>query len=87
MSTAQFIPNFQNFAEALGSGSFVFDMIDRVNKRFFSLTRINYVFLFFHQQTKIDASNDEGDKPKNIVGDIEFDNVVFTYPARQEAPV
>ena len=31
MSTALFIPNFQNFAEALASGRYVFDIIDRVN--------------------------------------------------------
>ncbi|CAF3578851.1 unnamed protein product [Rotaria sordida] len=66
-STAQFIPNFQNFAEALGSGSYVFETLDR--------------------QTKIDAMNDEGDKPQQIIGDIEFDNVTFTYPARQETSV
>jgi ABC-type multidrug transport system fused ATPase/permease subunit len=31
--------------------------------------------------------SDEGDKPQTIIGDIEFNNVIFTYPARQEAPV
>jgi ABC-type multidrug transport system fused ATPase/permease subunit len=41
----------------------------------------------FYQQTKIDASNNEGDQPKTIIGDIEFDNITFTYPSRQEAPV
>ncbi|UJR37711.1 hypothetical protein I4U23_030406 [Adineta vaga] len=66
-STAQFIPNFQSFAEALGSGSYVFDVIDR--------------------QTKIDASDEEGDKPQSIIGDIEFKDVIFTYPARPEAPI
>ncbi|CAF4375493.1 unnamed protein product, partial [Rotaria sordida] len=29
----------------------------------------------------------EGDKPLQIIGDIEFDNVTFTYPARQETSV
>ncbi len=43
--------------------------------------------LFFYQKTKIDATSDEGEKPQTITGDIEFDNVIFTYPARQEAPV
>ncbi|CAF3938442.1 unnamed protein product [Rotaria sordida] len=66
-STAQFIPNFQNFAEALGSGSYVFETLDR--------------------QTTIDAMNDEGDKPQQIIGDIEFDNVTFTYPARLETSI
>jgi ABC-type multidrug transport system fused ATPase/permease subunit len=43
--------------------------------------------LFLYQQTKIDASSDEGEKAQNIIGDIEFDNVTFSYPARQESPV
>jgi len=43
--------------------------------------------LFFYQQTKIDATSDNGDKPQTVTGDIEFDNITFTYPARQEAPV
>jgi ABC-type multidrug transport system fused ATPase/permease subunit len=43
--------------------------------------------LFYFQQTKIDASSDEGDKPQTITGDIEFNNITFTYPSRQEAPV
>jgi hypothetical protein len=37
--------------------------------------------------SKIDAFKDEGEKPKSITGDIELKNVMFTYPARQAAPV
>ncbi|CAF2656527.1 unnamed protein product [Rotaria sp. Silwood2] len=66
-STLKFIPNFQNFAEALGSASYVFEMIDR--------------------QSKIDATSNEGDRPEHIIGDIEFENVTFTFPARPEIPV
>ncbi|CAF4145934.1 unnamed protein product [Rotaria sordida] len=66
-SMSLFIPNIQNFAEALASASYVFDIIDR--------------------QTKIDASSADGDKPQNIIGDIEFDSVTFTYPARQKASI
>ena len=40
-----------------------------------------------NQKSKIDASSDEGEKPQSVIGDIEFDNVTFTYPARQESPV
>ncbi|CAF4238538.1 unnamed protein product, partial [Rotaria sordida] len=65
--TAYLTPNIQHFAEALTSGSYVIDIIDR--------------------QTKIDVSSDEGDKPENMIGDIEFNNVIFTYPARQETPI
>ena len=35
----------------------------------------------------IDALTEEGDKPQTMIGDIEFDNVTFTYPSRQESPV
>ncbi|CAF5082220.1 unnamed protein product, partial [Rotaria magnacalcarata] len=66
-STAQLIPNFQSFAEALAGGSYVYEIIDR--------------------KTKIDAMNEEGDKPRNIAGDIEFDNVTFTFPARQDTSI
>jgi ABC-type multidrug transport system fused ATPase/permease subunit len=47
----------------------------------------SYKRYIFYKETKIDATSDEGDKPKSLIGDIEFDNVIFTYPARQEAPV
>ncbi|CAF5130744.1 unnamed protein product, partial [Rotaria sp. Silwood1] len=65
--TSQFIPHIQNFAEATGSGTYVFDIIAR--------------------KTKIDAFSDEGDQPKTITGDIEFKNIHFTYPARDEISV
>ena len=35
----------------------------------------------------IDSSSDEGFKPESVVGDIEFNNVVFSYPTRQEVNV
>lgn len=50
------------------------------------MKRIVEIFIDF-QETKIDASSDQGDQPENIIGDIRFDNVTFTYPARQETPV
>ena len=43
--------------------------------------------LSVYQKSKIDATSDEGEKPKTILGDIEFENVTFTYPARQESSV
>lgn len=31
--------------------------------------------------------NEDGEKPEHITGDIEFNDVNFTFPARQEKPV
>jgi ABC-type multidrug transport system fused ATPase/permease subunit len=36
---------------------------------------------------KIDAFKNDGDKPQTITGDIELQNVTFTYPAREDTPV
>ncbi|UJR08519.1 hypothetical protein I4U23_012782 [Adineta vaga] len=66
-SLSNLIPNLQAFAEASGSGGYVFDVIQR--------------------QSKIDIFSDEGEKPATFTGDIEFKNIHFTYPARQDAPV
>ncbi len=66
-SLSNLIPNFQSFAEASGSGAYVFQIIDR--------------------QSKIDIFNDNGEVPSKFTGDIEFRNVHFTYPSRQDAPV
>ena len=46
---------------------------------------MNFDFVF--QETKIDATSDEGEKPETIIGYIEFRNVLFTYPARDETSV
>ncbi len=61
------IPNIQAFAEASGSGGYVFQIIDR--------------------QSKINIFDPEGNIPSKLIGDIEFRNVHFTYPSRQDAPV
>jgi ATP-binding cassette subfamily B (MDR/TAP) protein 1 len=60
-------PNLQAFAEASGSGGYVFEIIKR--------------------KSKINIFNDDGKIPLKFSGDIEFKNVHFTYPSRQEAPV
>ena len=39
------------------------------------------------QISKIDAFANQGEQPDTVVGDIELENVTFTYPARPEAPV
>ncbi|UJR22125.1 hypothetical protein I4U23_025189 [Adineta vaga] len=64
---SQLMPNIQSYAEATGSGIYVFDLIERCSM--------------------IDALSDSGDKPETIKGDIEFENITFTYPMRQDAPV
>jgi len=85
MCIAQLIPNIQNFAEAAASGLHIFDIIERV-RRYHLNYQINKLFISY-QQTKIDASNDEGDKPETITGHIEFRNVTFGYPSREEVSV
>jgi ABC-type multidrug transport system fused ATPase/permease subunit len=35
----------------------------------------------------IDAFKNDGDEPSTMVGDIELQNVTFTYPAREDTPV
>lgn len=66
-SLASVLPNLQSFAEASGSGAYVFEIIER--------------------QSKIDVTIEQGDIPSTFTGDIEFQNVHFTYPSRKEAPV
>ncbi|CAF0803419.1 unnamed protein product [Adineta steineri] len=43
------------------------------------------VFHIIERYPMINALSDDGEKPPTIKGDIEFDNVSFTYPARQDA--
>ena len=42
---------------------------------------------FFFKQSQIDATSPDGEKPDPLIGDIRFDNVTFTYPARPDHPV
>ncbi|CAF2533632.1 unnamed protein product [Rotaria sp. Silwood2] len=66
-SISQIVPNIQAFAEASGSGGYVFDIISRISK--------------------INAFKNEGEVLSSIVGDIELQNVTFTYPAREDTPI
>ncbi|CAF1114071.1 unnamed protein product [Adineta steineri] len=45
----------------------------------------SFVFDMIERKTKINVSDDEGKKPEIIKGDIEFKNVKFSYPTRQES--
>jgi ATP-binding cassette subfamily B (MDR/TAP) protein 1 len=64
---ANLIPNIQSFAEASGSGGYVFEIIER--------------------KSKIDIFNNDGEIPSKFIGDIEFKDIRFTYPSRQDASV
>jgi len=39
------------------------------------------------QKSLIDSSSEEGLKPSEVNGMIEFKNVTFRYPSREEVPV
>ena len=39
------------------------------------------------QKSQIDSSSEEGLKPSDVNGMIEFKNVTFRYPSREEVPV
>ncbi|CAF1231694.1 unnamed protein product [Didymodactylos carnosus] len=43
--------------------------------------------LALRKESKIDACNQLGQKPEIVEGDIEFQNVHFTFPARKDAPI
>lgn len=43
----------------------------------------NKIFSIINRKPVIDSLNDEGQKPTDIVGLIEFKNVSFEYPSRK----
>ncbi|CAF1068198.1 unnamed protein product [Adineta steineri] len=45
----------------------------------------SFVFDMIERKSKVNVSDDEGKKPETIKGDIEFKNVKFSYPTRQES--
>ncbi|CAF1032346.1 unnamed protein product [Adineta steineri] len=45
----------------------------------------SYVFEMIERKSKINVLDDEGKKLETIKGDIEFENVTFSYPTRQES--
>ncbi|KAJ3685940.1 hypothetical protein LUZ61_015104 [Rhynchospora tenuis] len=47
----------------------------------------NSIFEILDRKSKIDSSSDEGTVLTNVRGEIELQNIVFTYPARPNAPV
>jgi ATP-binding cassette subfamily B (MDR/TAP) protein 1 len=42
------------------------------------------IFQTIYRIPSIDSLSDDGDKPKDLQGDIEFENVSFIYPSRPE---
>ncbi|CAF3691000.1 unnamed protein product [Rotaria sp. Silwood1] len=65
-------PHFQAFSEARGAATAVLQLIDEERD-----TSIN----------ETDVWKEDSESIHNINGDIEFDNVSFFYPTRQETPV
>lgn len=45
------------------------------------------VFELIKRESKINIFREDGEMPSKLNGDIEFRNVHFTYPSRQEAKV
>jgi ATP-binding cassette subfamily B (MDR/TAP) protein 1 len=43
---------------------------------------VNSIYKIFDRVSKIDWSREDGEQPSTMLGDIEFKNVVFSYPAR-----
>lgn len=46
-----------------------------------------YVFGIIQRESKINVFSNDGEIPSKFTGDIEFNNVYFRYPSRQEASV
>lgn len=44
-------------------------------------------FYTIYQKPSIDSASEEGEKPNDLIGDIEFQNVTFNYPSRPEITV
>ncbi|CAF0927629.1 unnamed protein product [Rotaria sordida] len=65
-------PFFQSFSEARGAAASVFRLIDEGND-----ASIN----------EIDVWKEDTEAIDNINGDIEFDNIIFSYPSRKDVPV
>ena len=45
------------------------------------------VFEVINRESQIDILKNDGEIPSTLIGDIEFRNVQFTYPSRQDASV
>jgi ATP-binding cassette subfamily B (MDR/TAP) protein 1 len=46
-----------------------------------------YVYQIIDRKSKIDILDNSGNTPAKLIGDIEFKNVYFKYPAREDAQV
>lgn len=83
---SQLVPSLEKFADAIASSSFILNTISTVDC---ILNHVLYLIkIFFDQKSRIDASNrEEGVQPSLLKGEIQLQNVSFTYPARQDQPV
>ena len=48
---------------------------------------MNSIFRLLDRQTKIDASDEKGQKPSVLLGDIAFENIEFAYPTRPNVTI
>jgi len=48
---------------------------------------INSIFATLDRKSQIDFSDESGDKPSQVMGDLTFENVTFAYPSRPDVVV
>ncbi|NWW55276.1 MDR1 protein, partial [Pedionomus torquatus] len=76
-SLGQAAPNLESLANARGAAYEVYQIINKA---------IN-IFKTSFQKRLIDSSSKEGYKPDNLVGEIEFRNIHFSYPSRPDVKI
>ena len=90
-------PNLQNLGTARGAAYAVYNLIDRVriyehlvsphSSIYTSKLHSDWIGIHFPQVPVIDNQSEEGLKPGSLTGEVEFRNVKFRYPAREEVQV
>jgi ABC-type multidrug transport system fused ATPase/permease subunit len=69
---------FAILMSAIGTGQLMSGLTD-ISK---GQGAVNSIYKVLDRVSKIDWTNSQGESPSTIMGDIEFQNVVFSYPAR-----
>jgi ABC-type multidrug transport system fused ATPase/permease subunit len=81
------ISSFEIFTSCFAATLSSIGLIQPIQSFAKALSSGGYVFEIIERQSQIDIFNDNGEIPSNFIGEIEFRNVHFTYPSRQEALV